>query len=84
VRLLDFYCLAADVVEAEARRPGDDPDAPFRPGDRVRVDSRIPTGDRVTGTGTVVRWIAAGDQMSAGEGAVVAMDDAEMVIATER
>jgi hypothetical protein len=78
---IDFYCLAADAVEAEVRRPDDDPDpqAPFRSGDRVRIDSRLPTGDRATGTGTVVRWIAKGDPMSNCEGAVVAMDEAEMV-----
>ncbi len=76
-----FYCLASDVVEAEARRPDDDPDpdAPFRSGDRVKVDTRLPTGDRVMGTGTVVRWIAKGDPLSACGGAVVAMDEDERV-----
>src|SRR4051794_32978146 len=50
---IDFYCLASDVVEAEARRPEGvpDPQAPFRIGERVRVDSRMPTGERVTGIG---------------------------------
>ncbi len=78
---IDFYCLASDVVDAEARRPDGDPDpgAPFRSGDRVRVDARLPTGDRATGTGTVVRWIAECDPLSACEGAVVAMDESEMV-----
>jgi hypothetical protein len=77
--LLDFYCLASDVVEAEARRPGTDHDAgpPFRSGDRVRVDTRLPTGDRATGTGTIVRWVVAGDPLSGCEGAVVAMDEDE-------
>jgi hypothetical protein len=78
---IDFYCLASDVVEDNARRPDPDPDphTPFRPGDRVRVDTRLPTGDRLTGTGTVVRWIAQGDPLSASEGVVVAMDDGEQV-----
>ena len=66
---IDIYCLASDVVEAEARRPDGDPDpgAPFR------------SGDRVTGSGTVVRSIAGGDPLSACEGVVVAMDDGELV-----
>lgn len=78
---LDFYGLASEVVEAEARRPDDDPDpdSPIRPGDRVQVSTRLPTGDRVTGTGTVVRWIARGAPLNAGGGVVVAMDDGEHV-----
>ena len=78
---LDFYCLASEVVEAEARRPDDDPDPddPFRPGDRVRVEARLPTGDRVTGTGTVVRSVGGHDPLDADEGVVVAMDDGEHV-----
>jgi len=78
---MDWYILASEVVDADARRPADDPDpdAPHRPGDRVRVDSRLPTGDRVTGMGSVVRWVAEGDPLSAGEGSVVAMDDSEHV-----
>lgn len=73
---IDFYYLASDVVEADARQAVEDqdPDAPLLPGERVRVDARLPTGDRATGTGTVVRWIADGDPLSACEGAVVAMD----------
>jgi hypothetical protein len=69
------------VVENDARRPDHDPDpdAPFQPGDRVRVATRMPTGDRVTGTGSVVRWIAEGNPLSAGAGVVVAMDDGEQV-----
>lgn len=78
---IDLYSLASDVVEADARRPDDDPDpqAPFRSGDRVQVETRLPTGDLATGTGTVVRWIAGGDPLSTCEGAVVAMDDDERV-----
>jgi hypothetical protein len=78
---IDFYILASEVVETDARRPDDDPDphAPFRPGDRVRVATPMPTGDRLTGTGTVVRWIAQGDPLNASEGAIVAMDDDEQV-----
>lgn len=78
---MDFFILASEVVEAEARRPDDDPDpdAPSRPGDRVQVDTRLPTGDRVIGTGSVVRRIAEGDPLAAGTGLVVAMDEGEHV-----
>ena len=53
----EFSDLAYEVVEAEARRPDDDPDpdGTFQPGDRVHVDARMPSGDRLKGTGVVVR-----------------------------
>jgi hypothetical protein len=78
---MEFYCLASEVVEAEARTPDDDPDpdTPFRPGERVRVEARMPTGDRLRGTGIVVRWIGQDGPQGAGDGAVVAMDDCEQV-----
>lgn len=78
---LDFYELASEVVEADARRSDDDPDPddPFRPGERVRVEARLPTGDRVTGTGTVVRTVGGHDPLDADEGVIVAMDDGEHV-----
>ena len=78
---MDFYGLASEVVDTEARRTDNapDPDSPIRPGDRVQVSTRLPTGDRVTGTGTVVRWIADDDTLNAGGGVVVAMDDGEHV-----
>ena len=54
---MEFADLAYEVVEAEARRPDDDPDpdGAFQPGDRVHVDARMPSGDRLKGTGVVVR-----------------------------
>jgi hypothetical protein len=77
----DFGDLASEVVEAEAKRPDDDPgpDDPFQPGDRVRVEARMPTGDRFKGTGTVVRWLPVGNDLSTIEGVIVTMDDGEDV-----
>ena len=78
---IEFYDLAAEVVEAEAKRPDEDPDpdAPFQAGDRVEVEARMPTGDRLTGTGTVVKWLSRGNELTAGEGVVVTMDEDEAV-----
>ncbi len=76
-----FYDLAADVVKDEALKPddGSEPDAPFLPGDRVRVEARMPTGDVLRGNGTVVRWLPEGNDQSYGEGVIVTMDDGEEV-----
>ncbi len=78
---MDFCDLAADVVEAEALRPDDDPEpqAPLRPGDRVEVEARMPTGDRLKGTGTVVCWLPEGNGLSYGEGVIVTMDEDDPV-----
>ena len=77
----EFSDLAFEVVEAEALRPDDDPDsdAPFRPGDRVRVEARMPTGDSLRGGGTVVRWLPAGNDLSFGGGVMVTIDDNETI-----
>ena len=56
----EFMDLAAEVVETDARNADQepDPDALWQPGARVRVDARMPTGDRLKGSGTVVRGTA--------------------------
>jgi hypothetical protein len=76
---MGFGDLASEVVEAEALKPEDDPDpdAPFQPGDRVRVEARMPTGDRLRGHGTVVRWLPGGNALTYGEGVIVTMGDDE-------
>lgn len=77
----DFGDLAAEVVEAEALRPENDPkpQAPLQPGDRVKVDARMTTGDRLTGTGTVVRWLPEGNGLSYSEGVIVTIDEDDAV-----
>ena len=77
----EFADLACEVVEAEALTPDDDPDPDdtFRPGDRVHVDARMPSGDRLKGTGVVVRCCPPGECNNASEGVVVTMDEAESV-----
>lgn len=74
-----FYDLSAEVVEAEALKPDDDPDpdAAFQPGDRVRIEARMPTGDVLRGTGTVVRWLPVGNDLNFGEGGIVTTDDGD-------
>ncbi len=77
----EFSDLAFEVVEAEALKPDDGPDsdAPLRSGDRVRVEARMPTGDSLTGSGGVVRWLPAGGDLSFGGGVIVTMNDEETV-----
>lgn len=55
----EFGELAAAVVDAELLKQDYERDlnAPFQRGDRVRIKStRLPTGDRLDGTGTVIRF----------------------------
>ncbi len=77
----EFADLASGVVEAEARTPDDDPDPddPFHPGDRVHVDAQMPSGDRLKGTGMVIRCRPAGECNNAEEGVIVTMDESEGV-----
>jgi hypothetical protein len=77
----EFSDLAYEVVEAEARRPDDDPDpdGAFLPGDRVHVEARMPSGDRLTGTGIVIRCGSPGEVNNAGEGVIIALDESEGV-----
>ena len=74
-----FADLAYEVVEAEALMPDTDPDpdGTFQPGDRVQVEARMPSGDRLRGTGKVVRCSPPGDQNNANEGVVVSMGEGE-------
>lgn len=76
-----FSELAYEVVEAEALTPDTDPDPDdtFQPGDRVRVDARMPSGDRLKGTGKVVRFYLPGEQNNAVGAVVVTMDDGKGV-----
>ena len=78
---MEFGDLAAEAVEAQALRPDDDPDpdAPLRPGDRVRVEARMPSGDILRGTGTVVRSLPEGNDLSYGGGFIVTMDEGDDV-----
>ena len=57
----EFADLAYEVVEIDARKPDPDSDALWLPGDRVRVDARMPTGDRLRGTGTILRNVSTSD-----------------------
>ncbi len=65
----------------QARTPDDapDPDSAFQPSDRVHVDARMPSGDRLKGTGVVVRCCPAGEYSNAEEGVIVTMDESEGV-----
>ena len=76
-----FADLAYEVVEAEALTPDTepDPDDAYQSGDRVRVGARMPSGDRLNGTGKVVRCYPPGEQNNADEGVVVTMDETEGV-----
>jgi hypothetical protein len=76
-----FADLACEVVEAEALTPDTDPepDDTFQPGDWVRLDARMPSGDMLKGTGKVVRCYPPGEQNNANEGVIVTMDDGEGV-----
>jgi hypothetical protein len=78
---MEFSDLAAEVVEEDALRHDDDPDpdAPFRAGDRGRVVARMPSGDFLKGTGTVVRWLPEDNGWGHGQGVIVTMDDGEGV-----
>ena len=78
---MEFADLAHEVVEAEALTPDEDPgpDGTFRPGHRVHVDARMPSGDRLKGKGVVVRCCPAGEYNNASEGVVVTMDESESV-----
>ncbi|MDB5350142.1 MAG: hypothetical protein JWN86_1389 [Planctomycetota bacterium] len=75
----EFADLAYEIVEAEALTPDTDPDPDdtFQPGERVRLDARMPSGDRLKGTGKVVRCCPPGEQNNAVEGVVVTMDEGE-------
>ena len=77
----EFSDLAYEAVEAEAWRPDDDPDpdGAFLPGDRVHVEARMPSGDRLKGTGVVVRCCSPGEYSNAEEGVIVTMDESEGV-----
>jgi len=70
-----FADLAFEVVEAEALTPDAEPapDDAYQPGDRVRVDARMPSGDTLRGTGTVVRCLDADETV------IVTMDEGEGV-----
>ena len=73
----EFADLAYEVVETDARKPDPDPDsdALWLPGDRVRVDARMPTGDRLRGTGTILRNVSTSDLHHDDSGVIVMIDD---------
>jgi hypothetical protein len=73
----EFSDLAYEVVETDARKPDLDPDsdALWLPGDRVRVNARMPTGERLRGTGTVLRSISPSDLHHENSGVIVTLDD---------
>jgi hypothetical protein len=73
----EFCDLAYEVVETDARKPDPDPDpdALWLPGDRVRVDARMPTGDRLRGTGTVLRSVSPSDLHHGDSGVIVTIHD---------
>jgi hypothetical protein len=73
----EFADLANEVVEAEALTPDTDPDPDdtFQPGDRVRVEARMPSGDTLKGNGVFVRHYPADDHGNADEGVIVTMDE---------
>jgi hypothetical protein len=78
----EFSDLAYEVVETDARKPDPDPDpdALWLPGDRVRVDARMPTGDRLRGTGIVLRSVFPSDLHHGDSGVIVTIhDDAQHV-----
>ena len=77
----EFADLAYEVVETDARKPDPDPDsdALWLPGDRVRVDARMPTGDRLRGTGTVLRNVSTSDLHHDDSGVIVMIDDDQHV-----
>lgn len=77
----EFAELAHVAVEAEALTPATDPDPDhtFQPGDRVRVNARMPTGDMLLGTGLVVSYRPAGDDGNASDSVIVTMDESEGV-----
>ena len=72
-----FADLAYEVVEADARKPDPepDPDALWLPGDRVRVDARMPTGDRLQGNGTILRSLSTSDRHHGDSGVIVTIHD---------
>ena len=76
-----FADMAYEVVETDALTPDEDPapDGSFRPGDRVHVDTRMPSGDRLKGTGIIVRCCPPGERSNVSEGVVVTMDESESV-----
>ncbi len=77
----EFAQLAYEVVESEARKPDDDPDDDdaFRPGGPVRVEARMPSGDRLKGTGKVIRCCPSGEESNAEEAVIVAIDESEAI-----
>lgn len=77
----EFSDLAYEVVETDARKPDPDPDtdALWLPGDRVRVNARMPTGDRLRATGTILRSVSTSDLHHGDSGVIVTIDDDQHV-----
>lgn len=74
---MEFNDLAQEVVEAQARKEDLNPDNDTRwlHGDRVRVDARMPTGDRLKGTATVLRSVSSNDMHHGDGDIIVTIDD---------
>jgi hypothetical protein len=77
----EFADLAHEVVEAEALMPDTNPDPndTFQTGNRVRIETRMPSGDTLKGIGGFVRYYPSGDHGNADEGVIVRMDDSDSI-----